>query len=41
MIMIWGPVILAVVFGLLISALLHFVLIWPKREPRDSDPDDP
>lgn len=38
--MIWGPVILAVVFGLLISALLHFVLVWPKQEPPDDGPDE-
>jgi hypothetical protein len=30
-----APYLLALTFGLLISALLHFVLVWPAREPVD------
>lgn len=30
-----APYLLAAFFGLLISATLHFVLIWPAQEPRD------
>lgn len=32
-----APVLLALTFGLLISALLHFVLVWPAREPVEDD----
>jgi hypothetical protein len=36
-----APFLLAAFFGLLISALLYFVLIWPSREPpNDSDDSD-
>ena len=35
-----APFLLAAVFGLLISALLYFVLIWPSREPPEADDDD-
>lgn len=34
-----APYLLALTFGLLISALLHFVLVWPSREPADDDAD--
>jgi hypothetical protein len=34
-----APFLLAAFFGLLISALLYFVLIWPSREPPDVDDD--
>lgn len=40
----WAPFLLALVFGVLISATLHFVLVWPAREPAQDpaqDPDDP
>jgi hypothetical protein len=30
-----APYLLALTFGLLISALLHFVLVWPGREPAE------
>lgn len=33
--MIWAPFALALGFGLLISATLYFVLVWPSREPED------
>lgn len=32
-----APFLLAAFFGLLISAVLHFVLVWPAREPADDD----
>lgn len=35
-----APYLLALTFGLLISALLHFVLVWPAREPDDADDGD-
>ncbi|WP_428264187.1 hypothetical protein [Haliangium sp.] len=40
--MLWSPYLLAVIFGLLVSALLYFVLLWPGREPPEppADPDD-
>lgn len=31
----WAPIGIALVFGLLISATLHFIFIWPAREPED------
>lgn len=31
--MIWGPLVLALVFGLAISAGLYFIFLWPSREP--------
>ena len=36
---IWAPFALALFVGLLVSALLHFVLIWPKQEPEDDESD--
>lgn len=38
--MVWGPFYLAVIFGLMVSAVLYFVLLWPSREP-DPDAVDP
>lgn len=35
-----APFLLAAFFGLLISALLYFVLVWPAREPDDNDDND-
>jgi hypothetical protein len=35
-----APFLLAAFFGLLISALLYFVLIWPSREPPEPNDDD-
>lgn len=34
------PYLLVLVFGLLISACLHFILVWPSQEPDDDDDDD-
>ncbi len=33
--MVWGPIYLAIAFGLLVSAMLYFVFLWPAREPAD------
>jgi hypothetical protein len=33
----WSPYMLAVVFGLGVSALIYFVFVWPSREPPDDD----
>lgn len=35
--MIWGPFLLAVVLGLLVSAALYFAYLWPQAEPEDED----
>lgn len=40
--MIWGPFVLALVLGLLVSAGLYYAYLWPQVEPDDDDvPDDP
>ena len=33
--MIWNPFTIAIVFGLVISAGIYFVFVWPKDEPPD------
>ncbi len=39
---IWGPFVLALVLGLVISAGLYFAYLWPGVEPEDlEDLDDP
>jgi hypothetical protein len=37
---IWGPFVLAVVLGLLVSAGLYFAYLWPSVEPDDERSDD-
>jgi hypothetical protein len=37
--MIWGPFVLAIVLGLLVSAGLYFAYLWPSVEPDDDDED--
>jgi hypothetical protein len=37
---IWGPFLLAVVLGLLVSAGLYFAYLWPQVEPDDDAPED-
>ncbi len=34
---IWGPFVLALVLGLVISAGLYFAYLWPSVEPEDLD----
>jgi hypothetical protein len=37
---IWGPFLLAVALGLIVSAGLYFAYLWPQVEPQD-DPEPP
>lgn len=42
--MIWEPFLLAVAFGVVVSAAIYFVVMWPAVEPPDDDeaaPRDP
>jgi hypothetical protein len=39
--MLWQPYALAVVFGLVVSAAIYFVVMWPQVEPDDDDEDEP
>ena len=34
----WGPFVLAVVLGLIVSAGLYFAYLWPRVEPEDEAP---
>lgn len=34
-----APYFLAILFGLLISATLHLLLVWPSQEPDDAEDD--
>jgi hypothetical protein len=36
---IWGPFVLAVVLGLIVSAGLYFAYLWPQVEPPADDGD--
>ena len=33
------PYLLAIVFGLVVSATLYMLFVWPKIEPEDEDDD--
>lgn len=33
--MVWEPFALAVVMGLLVSAAIYFIVMWPQVEPDD------
>ena len=35
--MIWEPFALALLFGLVISAAITFIFVWPHFEPEDPD----
>jgi len=35
---IWGPFLLALALGLLVSAGLYFAYLWPQVEPEDPAP---
>lgn len=35
--MVWEPFALAVLFGLLISAGIYFIIMWPQVAPDDDD----
>jgi len=36
---VWEPFVLAVVMGLVVSAIIYFVVMWPQVEP--DEPDEP
>ena len=38
--MVWEPFAIAVVFGLVVSAGLYFIVMWPQVEPDDDLDDD-
>jgi hypothetical protein len=38
--MVWEPYALAIVFGLVVSATIYFVVMWPKVEPEDDVAED-
>ncbi|MFT3691777.1 MAG: hypothetical protein QM831_01465 [Kofleriaceae bacterium] len=35
--MIWGPFLLALVLGLVVSAGIYFAYLWPSVDPVDED----
>lgn len=35
--MVWEPFALAVFFGLIVSAGIYFIFVWPRIEPEDPD----
>lgn len=37
MTMAWEPLAVALLFGLVTSAGLYFIFLWPSREPADGD----
>jgi hypothetical protein len=37
--MVWEPFALAILFGLLVSAGIYFVFLWPQVAPDDDLPD--
>jgi len=37
---IWGPFVLALVLGLLVSAGLYFAYLWPQVEPNDEEDEE-
>ena len=39
--MIWGPFVLAVVLGLIVSAGLYFAYLWPSVEPESESEPEP
>jgi hypothetical protein len=34
---VWEPFAIAIVFGLVVSAGLYFIVMWPQVEPDDDD----
>ena len=38
--MIWEPFLLAVAFGLVVSAAIYFVVMWPQVEPEEGDAEE-
>ena len=37
---IWGPFLLALALGLVVSAGLYFAYMWPQVEPQNDDDDE-
>ncbi len=37
---IWGPFLIALALGLVVSAGLYFAYLWPQVEPDDEDEDE-
>lgn len=35
--MVWEPFLLAIGFGLAVSAAIYFAILWPQVEPLDDD----
>ena len=35
--MVWEPFLLAIGFGLAVSAAIYFAILWPRVEPLDED----
>lgn len=35
--MVWEPFALAILMGLLVSAAIYFIVMWPQVEPRDPE----
>jgi hypothetical protein len=36
-VVVWEPFALAILFGLLVSAAIYFIVMWPQVEPDDED----
>jgi hypothetical protein len=36
--MIWEPFAIAVVLGLIVSAGIYFIFLWPQSEPDEDEP---
>ena len=37
---VWEPFALAILMGLLVSAAIYFIVMWPQVEPEDDDADE-
>jgi len=35
--MVWEPFLLAIGFGIAVSAAIYFAILWPRVEPLDDD----
>ena len=35
--MVWEPYALAVIFGIVVSAAIYFIVMWPQVEPIDEE----
>jgi hypothetical protein len=35
--MVWDPLVIALVFGLVISGTIYFTVLWPRDEPDDDE----